>query len=187
MKPAPLTLFFAAAALLSPAQSPAAPPTGFFNKLCSSFALKRTPEAQEAPKNEPEITPEPAREVHVAITPLEVDLSQIGNNLIPGSSILFFKGFIPEPGQQWTYEFMKLTFKLHLFMNPESGVVLLYSKEGLSHAELKKLVPEGSEILGGVRFDSDPNHPGKIRIINSTHFSQFKGPSILDQNFILKF
>jgi hypothetical protein len=183
MKSAIFTPILASLALFLSGQAHAAPPSGFFNQLCSALALKKKPATEATPEPTPDASPE----VRAAITLTEVDLLPIGMNLIPGSSILFFKGFVPEPGTQWTHEFMKLSFKIHLFTNPESGVVLMYSKDGLSHAELKKLVPEGSEILGGVRFDQSPKTPGEVRIINSTHFGHFNGPEILDHNFKLKF
>ena len=184
MKPAPFLIFFAASTLTWAPLTHAAPPSDFFNKLCSALALKKTPQAPtEVKATEPEISPEP----RVMTTPIEVDLTSIGVDRIPGSSILFFKGYVPEPGTLWTFEFMKLKLPIHLFVNSESRVVMMYSKEGLPHAELKKLVPEGSEILGGVRFDQNPKDPEKLRIINSTHFSHFNGPEVLNQNFKLNY
>jgi|GEM_PF-4887558 len=117
---------------------------------------------------------------------LEVNLWPLGEVLAGwDASILFYRGEVPGGGRFLSKDLFSI-FPVQFIKNEKTGVVLVYSKDGQGHDKLKTLVPEGGEILGGVRFKYQPDGSGELLYMkNSTHFWMHSGESVLEQNFVL--
>jgi len=96
-------------------------------------------------------------------------------------SFLFYKGELPAEDKQ---KALLDAWRIVCVKNTKTGVVAMFSLKGELHAEMKRFVPPGSELLGGTRYTMKED--GTIERKNSITFKELRGLAQDAANFEIR-